>query len=80
MKKRTSEIPTKEKVYYFDFCTECENTLVNFGINSKKINNDLLRKRFEKCKATGKFKGNFCARLFIANFEIPEDEFLETDL
>lgn len=48
------------------FCAECGEELELFGIDDKKINLDELQERHKRCKETGKFKGDKCAMLFIA--------------
>lgn len=47
------------------FCTECGEDLNQFGIDSE-IDIEKVRQRYKNCKATGKFKGDKCAMLFIA--------------
>lgn len=48
------------------FCAECGEELELFGIDDKKINLEELQERHKRCKETGKFKGDKCAMLFIA--------------
>lgn len=52
------------------FCTECGEDLSDFGIASK-IDKKEIEKRHKKCKETGKFKGDMCAMLFIADDSEP---------
>jgi hypothetical protein len=57
------------------FCTECGEDLTNAGIESLDIK--ALEARHKKCKETGKFKGDKCSMLFIAQDDveiIPTDE------
>lgn len=59
------------------FCSECGEALTFFGIEPGEIDLQKIKERHENCKRTGKFKGDKCAMLFIAesNEEIfPEDE------
>ncbi|MEW6194933.1 MAG: hypothetical protein AB1521_07255 [Bacteroidota bacterium] len=48
------------------YCTECGEDLKMFGIDSKKVDLSKATKRFQQCKKTGKFKGDKCAMIFIA--------------
>ncbi|MGK9369426.1 hypothetical protein ACSSWA_11025 [Melioribacter sp. Ez-97] len=47
------------------FCTECGEDLSQFGIDSE-IDIEKVRERHANCRATGKFKGDKCAMIFIA--------------
>ncbi len=72
---RTIKIRNIEKIDV-DFCTECGKTLDEFGVTPDEVDYDLLLRNFEKCKSTGKFKGEICSKLFIVNeaFETNESE------
>jgi hypothetical protein len=48
------------------FCTECGEALDNFWLESDSGNIKQIIQRMAKCKAEGRFHGNFCARLWIA--------------
>ena len=61
-----SEEPEEDK---FSFCTECENELEKFGYDPDEIDLTKVRSRFNNCVKIGKFKGDICARLFIAHDE-----------
>ena len=50
------------------FCAECGEELDLFGID--KVDVDKIRERHKRCREIGKFKGDKCAMLFIAQ---PED-------
>jgi hypothetical protein len=57
------------------FCTECGEDLTNAGIELVDIK--ALKARHKKCKESGKFKGDKCAMIFIAQEDIeinPTDE------
>lgn len=57
------------------FCTECGEDLTNAGIELVDIK--ALEARHKKCKESGKFKGDKCAMIFIAQEDIeinPTDE------
>ena len=49
------------------FCTECGIELVNFCFSARANNPDAIRKSLARCKKTGKFAGEFCSKLFIAD-------------
>ena len=65
------------------FCAECGEELELFGIEGK-IDVEKIKARHHRCKEIGKFKGDKCAMLFIAQSEddlfIDEDESLNTNL
>ena len=48
------------------FCTECNEDLKNFCFTDGK-DIDSIKKNFSRCKEIGKFKGEFCSKLFIAD-------------
>ena len=50
------------------FCSECGEELELFGIDSK-IDIEKIKARHKRCRETGKFKGDKCAMLFIAESE-----------
>ncbi|MBI5809272.1 MAG: hypothetical protein HZA74_12815 [Ignavibacteriales bacterium] len=52
------------------FCTECGEDLSEFGLNSN-IDRKKIEERHKKCKATGKFKGDVCAMIFISDDSEP---------
>ena len=59
------------------FCAECGEELDMFGIEGK-IDIEKIKARHNRCKEIGKFNGDKCAMLFIAqsNEELfNEDEF-----
>jgi len=58
------------------FCAECGEELELFGIEEVDVLK--IKERHKRCRETGKFKGDKCAMLFIAqsNEELfNEDEF-----
>jgi len=62
------------------FCTECGKELDNICFDDKQMNDkDYLEKHHEKCRKTGKFKGDICSRMFIANDSGIEEIFLDED-
>ncbi len=50
------------------FCSECGEELEFFGIDSN-IDLEKVKARHKKCREIGKFKGDKCAMLFIAESE-----------
>jgi len=48
------------------FCTECGRELDFFSFSENSIDKDVLRQNFANCRQNGKFKGEFCSKLFIA--------------
>ncbi|MFH1195161.1 MAG: hypothetical protein V1720_05585 [bacterium] len=67
--------PLKDKDIIF--CTECGEELNEFYLSAACGNIEDLKKRHENCKRTGKFQGDTCAMLFIADssdIDLPESE------
>lgn len=50
------------------FCSECGEELELFGIDSN-IDLEKIKARHKRCREIGKFKGDKCAMLFIAESE-----------
>ncbi len=49
------------------FCTECGIELENFCFSSNADDIAAIRKTLAQCKKNGKFVGDFCAKLFVAD-------------
>lgn len=47
------------------FCTQCNKELDVFWMDKRADNPDTVRRNHERCVKTGKFKGEFCSKLFI---------------
>ncbi|RPI17158.1 MAG: hypothetical protein EHM58_10230 [Ignavibacteriae bacterium] len=62
----------------FLFCTECGRDLRNFALERKSFNVEFIKKNFASCRENGKFKGEFCSKLFIA-LDFDPDEFFIID-
>ena len=62
------------------FCTECGVELQNFCFNGKISNIEAIKKNLAQCKKTGKFKGDFCSKLFIADGNNLEDILSSDDI
>jgi hypothetical protein len=56
----------EEEPSSLEFCTEC-NGLEDFSTNDDTKEEEELKERFARCRKTGKFKGDVCARIFIAD-------------
>ena len=59
------------------FCSECGEDLEKFGISSGNIDVAKVKERHKRCRESGKFKGDKCAMLFIADdeaFNLPAGE------
>lgn len=54
------------------FCTECGATLDEFCFSPNADDIKAIRENFARCKHSGKFQGEMCAKLFIANSRLPE--------
>jgi len=48
------------------FCTHCGEALQNFWLDDGANDVKAVIQRMARCKAEGRFHGNFCARLWIA--------------
>jgi hypothetical protein len=62
------------------FCTECGVELKNFCFSEGANNPEAIRKNLAQCKKTGKFAGEFCSKLFIADDNQLESLFKEGEL
>jgi hypothetical protein len=49
------------------FCTECGAKLENFCFSSSADDAEAIKKNLAQCKKSGKFVGEFCAKLFISD-------------
>ena len=49
------------------FCTECGADLDDFSFTDKAKDMKLVLENFNRCKTIGKFKGEQCSKIFIAN-------------
>lgn len=59
------------------FCAECGEELDMFGLTGEKIDIKKIKERHKRCKEIGKFNGDKCAMLFIAeenDITLPSDE------
>ncbi|MGA7161737.1 MAG: hypothetical protein WBZ48_12085 [Bacteroidota bacterium] len=49
------------------FCTECNTSLENFCFSNGANDPEAIKKTLAQCKKSGKFVGDFCAKLFISD-------------
>lgn len=61
------------------FCTECDKELDAFWQTKKSTNPNAVRLNHENCKRIGKFKGDFCSKLFIIDKGTLEGIWMEDD-
>lgn len=61
------------------FCTECDKELDAFWRSNKSKNPDAVKSNHKNCRKTGKFKGEFCSKLFIINKDTLEGIWMEDD-
>jgi hypothetical protein len=47
------------------FCLNC-NDMDDLAVSDEARNVEQLRRRFNNCKETGRFDGDICARLYVA--------------
>jgi hypothetical protein len=52
------------------FCTECNASLENYCFSNGVDDTEAIKKTLAQCKKSGKFVGEFCAKLFISNPEM----------
>jgi hypothetical protein len=75
--KKEKYVHNKEQSLKKDviFCSECGEELEMFGISEVDV--EKVRARHKHCREVGRFKGDKCAMLFIADsieFDFPENE------
>ena len=49
------------------FCTQCDAELENFCFSRGAEDIEAIKKTLDQCKRKGKFVGEFCAKLFVAD-------------
>jgi len=54
------------------FCTECGAALDNYDLSGEAADLEAVKEHQARCKHSGKFQGEMCARLFIARTELPD--------
>ena len=49
------------------FCTECGTSLRNFCVSKDADDLKAIKRSLAQCRKSGKFVGEFCAKLFIGD-------------
>jgi hypothetical protein len=49
------------------FCTECGSKLDNFCFDDGAADVEAIKKHMEECKREGRYRGDVCSRVFIAD-------------
>jgi hypothetical protein len=49
-----------------EFCTNC-NDIEDMAVTDEPDDIESIRRRFRECERTGKFEGDICSRLYIAD-------------
>lgn len=62
----------KDNIRDIDFCTECGDDLNNFDLT--KTEKEEIRNNFERCRKSGKFRGEFCSKIYIDDESFTDDE------
>ena len=55
------------------FCTKCQVELDNLALEPDNLDLEKVKARFNNCVKTGRFEGDLCARIFIAQ----ENQFID---
>ncbi len=75
MKKVKPQRRIKDKIELTEeeikFCTECGDALEDFSVSEQADDYQAVKKNFEECKKTGKFKGDMCSKMYMIT---PPDE------
>lgn len=61
------------------FCTECGEELDYYFISDEAKDLEAIKIRHSKCKKSGRFKSEFCARMFITGQYDDDDVFPDED-
>ena len=54
------------------FCTKCGDELTEFSTTDSAKLRKLVLEGFEKCRRTGKFEGDVCAKVFISDIDFED--------
>ena len=76
MDKINREKLLKQKVI---FCTQCGAELENYCFNKSSNDIEAIKMNLAQCKKTGRFAGEFCSKLFIADDKNLEKLFLNEE-
>ncbi len=71
--KRQKFIHNKEKAIRnnVQFCSECGEDLNTFGLPGEELDLKKIQEHHKLCKEKGKFKGDICSKMFIADLSEP---------
>lgn len=58
------------------FCLNC-NDMDDLATSAEAQDVDRIRQRFQACKESGRFDGDLCARLFVADDSIADPSVLD---
>mgnify|MGYP000225397472 CR=1 FL=1 len=78
-KQKTYTTPKKrENPEAVRFCLNC-NDMDDLATSPEADDLDALHKRFEECMESGRFDGDLCARLFVAEDRIDDADLFADD-
>ncbi len=71
-KKPLQQFPTPG--HDVEFCLNC-NDMDDLALSDEAKDLDQLHRRFDGCRESGKFQGDVCARIYVAEDRINEPAF-----
>lgn len=79
MKKNTvKSLPREDEEAKVKFCLNCDD-MDDLALSSEADDLAQLQDRFENCVHTGRFDGDVCSRLFVADDDLSASELLDDD-
>lgn len=69
--KKTSHETNANTDKDVQFCLNC-NDMDDLAVSDEAMDVEQLRRRFNNCKETGRFDGDMCARLYVAEDRIED--------
>ncbi|MBE0644208.1 MAG: hypothetical protein IH600_09020 [Bacteroidetes bacterium] len=72
--KKSLQHPVQAPGREIEFCLNC-NDMEDLAISDEAKNLEQLHRRFDNCRENGKFQGDVCARIFVAEDRIDEPAF-----
>jgi len=76
---RVKKTNREQEPLSIEFCTECNEALDDFALTQNSSNKKAIHENFSNCKKTGKFKGEFCSKIFISEEQILNNSSKEED-
>ena len=73
-----SDIPPADDPQELRFCLNC-NDMDDLATSEEARDVEQLRRRFNNCRETGRFDGDLCARLFVADDGIEDPSVFPDD-